>query len=233
MAIDRALIIRRPTHDLSKRYAAMCAESCDQHGLPWEYIDGVENLSCVEAFAEVGTKPVNGYTNTPGDCCCHASHILAWKRIVEIGKPCLILEHDAIVLGDVRTVDLPDMAVVTFGHRVRSRDQYRPPSQAETIVRIPRSVGVHACGLTPKTAQWLYEDAMQNGIGVGVDRWLMMKTMSGLPLYVCEPPQVVCWVRASTSHYARTKQYENGGIPKVVNYPESFTPGWKKGLQYD
>jgi len=233
MTIDRALIIRRPTHDLSKKYAEMCAQSCEDHDLPYEFIDGVENLPCAEAFAEVGTRPVNGYHNTSGDCCCHASHIKAWKRITEIDAPCLILEHDAIVLGDVRGVEIPDMAVVTFGHRVRARNQYSPPSPAKSLVRIPRSVGVHACGLSPKTAAWLHDDAMKNGIGVGVDRWLMMKTMSGLPLYVCEPPQVVCWVRASTSHYERTKQYENGGVPKVVNYPESLTDGWNKGLHHD
>jgi GR25 family glycosyltransferase involved in LPS biosynthesis len=229
MKIDRALIIRRLQHEISMEYAAGCAKSCEAHGLEYEFIDAVENLSCEDSFKAVGTYTANKYTNSSGNCGCHASHIKAWKRIVEIGKPCIILEHDAIVKGDVTNIDIPDMAVVTFGHRVRDPREYDPPSEAQTLIEIQRSVGVHACGLSPKTAKWLYDDAMNNGISIGVDRLLMMKRASGLPLYVCEPPQVVCWVRASTTNYEKTSKYHKITRHSVTNYEESFTPGWIKG----
>lgn len=229
--IDRALIIRRLENDLSKQYAETCIQSCEQHNLPYELIDAVEHVDCHTAFQQVGAFCVPHYKNTQGNCCCHASHIRSWKRIIEIDKPCIILEHDAIVKGDVTKIDIPDMAVTTFGHRVSKIDDYTPVGPAKRLVQIDKSVGVHACGLTPKTAQWLWDQARDVGISVGVDRYLMMKRASGLPLYVCEPEQVVCWVRTSTSNMQKTIKYKNGGRPCVTNYPCSFSKYWKRGFR--
>lgn len=230
--IDRALIIRRLGNDLSKKYAQGCAESCEQYNLPYEFIDAVEFLPCEEAFASVGAKKAPNYDNTMGNCCCHASHIKCWKRIIELDKPCLILEHDAIVKGYVHNIDIPDMAVTTFGHRVRDIDEYTPISRAKEFIEIPRAVGVHACGLTPKTAKWLWEHARDKGVNVGVDRWLMMARASGLPLYVCHPEQVVCWARTSTSKIQNTnEQLKDSRKSSVVNYRDAFSPSWEKGFR--
>lgn len=234
MKIDRALIIRREQVQLSKDYAQVCIDSCIEHNLPYEIIEAVEFLSCDEAFASVGVKKSPAYSNTQGNCCCHSSHIKAWRRIVELDKPCIILEHDAVVKGNVKDIDIIDMAVNTFGHRVSSKDEYTPIDEARKMVQIPRSVGVHACALTPATAKWLIEHAEKNGIGIGIDRWLMMLRKSGLPLYVCEPPQVVCWVRTSTSNFRKKdaeieKPERHKG--QITNYPESLTDAWKQGLK--
>lgn len=231
MKIDRALIIRRLENEISMEYAEGCAESCKQHKLPFEFIDAVENVSCEEAFKSVGAFKKPNYTNTQGNCCCHSSHIKCWKRIIELNVPCIILEHDSIVKGDVRSIDIPDMAVVTFGHRVAKIDQYEPVGPIVDLREIPKAVGVHACGLTPKTAKWLWEDARDNGISVGVDRWLMMQRKSGLPLYVSNPEQVVCWTRVSTSNMQRTLKFKNNNRSSVTNYPVSFSPNWRKGLK--
>jgi len=169
--IDRALIIRRQGVELSKQYAADCAKSCEKHNLPYEFIDAVEFLECEKAFESVGAKTSPTYKNTMGNCCCHASHIKCWKRIVEIDKPCIILEHDAIVKGDVRNIEIPDM-----------------------------------------------------------DKWLMMRRASKLPLYVCHPEQVVCWSRTSTSNFKEGEQGKDGKKSSVTNYKEAFSPSWRKGL---
>lgn len=231
MKIDRALIIRRLKVPISMEYAEMCAKSCEKHDLPYEFIEAVEFLECGDAFKSVGAFKKPSYSNTMGNCCCHASHIKSWKRIVEVDKPCIILEHDAVVKGDVRSIDIPDMATVTFGHRVANLDDYTPPGKLEKLVSIPKSVGVHACALTPKTANWLWEDARTNGVAVGVDRWLMMQRASKLPLYVAEPPQVVCWARVSTSNLDRTLEFNKTPRSQVTNYRESLTPGWYGGLK--
>lgn len=223
--IDRALIIRRLSNSISIAYAETCVESCKKHGLDYELIDAVENISCPEAFKSVGVQIGPKYTNTQGNCCCHSSHIKCWKRIVELNKPCVILEHDAIVCGDVTKIELPDMAVVTFGHRVLKVNDYTPIKPIETLKRIPRAIGVHACGLTPVTAKWLWEDAKTNGIHIGIDRYLMMQTKSGLPLYVSEPEQIVCWARLSTSNPNKNARIN------VTNYQESFSKYWVEGLR--
>lgn len=186
-----------------------------------------------EAFAAVGVHVETKYKNTMGNICCHASHIKCWKRIVEIDKPCIILEHDALIVGDVQSIKIPDNVVVTFGHRVPARDSYAPLTPPKELIKIKRAIGVHACGLTPVTAKWLFENARDNGISVGVDRWLMMIGSSGLPLYVCEPPQAVCWVRTSTSNFKKSDINNIGTKERttVNNYKEALTPGWQEGLR--
>lgn len=234
MNIDRALIIRRQQVELSKKYAEQTAESCIQVGLPYEFIDAVEFLDCEKAFESVGAKKAIGYKNTQGNCCCHSSHIKCWRRIVELDKACIILEHDAIVLGDVTTIDIPDMSVVTFGHRVPRRNSYHPVGPIERLKSIEKAIGVHACGLTPTTAQWLVTKA-EEGVSVGVDKWLMMERKSGLPLFVCEPEQVVCWDRVSTSNYRSGQGDDVDPLqsPKQnsQNYSDAFSDRWKDGLR--
>ena len=230
MKIDRALIIRRLENEISMEYAKGCVESCEKHGLPYEFIDAVENVPCDEAFRSVGAKKNPRYSNTQGNCCCHSSHIKCWKRIIELDKACIVLEHDAIVKGNVRNIDIPDMAVVTFGHRVVNETDYNPVGPIERLKEIPRAIGVHAAGLTPKTAAWLWQDARDNGISVGVDKWLMMQRKSGLPLYVSEPEQVVCWARVSTSNIQRTVQFKTQPRAQVQNYREAFSNKWREGF---
>lgn len=234
MKIDRALIIRRLQVPISIKYAEMCADSCEENNLPYEFIDAVEFLSCDDAFKSVGTFRQEKYKNKDGHCNVHASHIKCWKRIIELGKACIILEHDSIVKGDVRKLDLEDKCIYTFGHRVENKNLYTPPSPASKFVEIKRSFGVHACGITPLTAQLLWENARDEGIFTGVDNLLMIKKQSGFPLFVCEPPQVVCWTRVSTIDISYSNKDSNFSTPRFAsnktNFKETFTEGWNKGL---
>ena len=52
----------------------------------------------------------------------------------------------------------------------------------------------------------------------------MIHKSSGLPLFVCEPPQVVCWTRVSTIEIEKGNFKSN-----TTNFNESFTDGWLKG----
>lgn len=232
MKIDRAIIIRREGVALSEEYAKTCAVSCETHGLPWEYMDAVQFMPASEAYKSVGTFMNPPWSHQEGNGCCHASHIKCWKRIIEIGKPCLILEHDAYVVGRCTDIDIPDddIMVITFGHRVKGKDDYKPIAPAAKFVKIARAVGVHACALNVKTATWLWEDARDNGVRVGVDRWLMMGPVSGLPLYVCDPPQVVCWNRQTTMGITSNGPQRHG-VRGAFNYKEALTDAWYQGFQ--
>lgn len=230
MKIEKALIIRRLKVQSSMEYAQYCADSCDKFNIPYEFIDGIEFMSSEDAFKAVGTFLRPGYTGMVGHNNCHASHIKAWRRLVEIGKPCLILEHDAVVKGDVRNIDIPDMTVVTFGHRVGQVEMYTPTSPIKKLVEIPRAMGVHACGLSPITAQWILDYIDKEGVAHNIDSWLMIEKQSGLPLYVVEPPQVVCWPRVSTREWQdESKRRQEMG--STWTWAESSTPGWLAGFR--
>ncbi len=211
-------------------YAQVCAESCEKYGIPYEFIDGIEFMSSEDAFKAVGVLKRPEYKSMTGHDNCHASHIKCWRRIIELQKPCLILEHDAIVKGEVRNIDIPDMAVVTFGHRVGLPEMYEPIGPISKLVEIPRAMGVHACGLSPVTAQWLIDDIEKNGVGNNVDCWLIMERQSGLPLYVTEPPQVICWPRVSTREWQdESKRRQEMGA--TWTFADASTPGWLAGFR--
>ena len=232
MKIDRAIIIRRLQVPISIEYADMCARSCDDQNLKYEYMEAIEFLQPREAFKAVGAKKQKTYINRMGNCCAHASHIKCWKRIIEIGKPCIILEHDAIVKGNVKDIHIPNMSVVTFGHRVKNIDDYNPPAPASDLVRIKRSIGCHAYAITPQSAEWLWNDTLRTGIEKGLDQYLMMMVPTALPLYVCEPPQAVCLERISTSKFSNSNDINADDRQHPIKiFSQSITNGWKKGLK--
>jgi GR25 family glycosyltransferase involved in LPS biosynthesis len=232
MKVDRALIIRGKDVPLSVEYAQICAESCEQFGVPYEFIDAVYESSGQVAYDSVGAKIKKNWGFNNGNAGCHASMIKCWDRIIEIDKPCIILEHDAILVGDVRTVDIPDDASVTFGFRVSNRDDYQPIAPADKLTKVRRSVGCHAYAITPKTAKWLIHNARVDGLTCGVDRWLMMGPVSGLPVYVADPPQAVCWIRKSTMGHKSNKNNRRQGVWAPHNDSQCKNlPSWQKGMQ--
>lgn len=235
--IQKALIIRLSEEDISMEYSQMCAETCERYGIDYEFVEGIYSKNYVpdgqhkkrivdsfeQPFKDVGSFIRGNYRNTIGNICCHATAIKCWKRIIDLDIPCIILEHDSLIVGSgIKNLELQDMAIVTFGHRVKNHDDYSPIHENCSLVKVSKSIGGHAYGMTPKTAKFLYEDAVNNGIYVGSDRLLFMERKSGLPLYVCDPPQAVCWVRESTNIENRRD---------LVNYEEALTDSWYEGLK--
>lgn len=233
MKVDRALIIRRLKVKESMQYAEMCAESCEKHNVPYEYIDGIEFMTSEEGFKAVGVwlHPNNVAKKvSQGNNNCHASHIKCWRRIVELNKACVILEHDCIVKGDVCNIDIIDNAINVFGHRINDPDKYNPISPIVEMVKIPQSVGGHAYALTPATAQWFITDAETNGVNINVDE--LINYRCGLPLYVTDPTQVVCWPRMSTREWIdENKPWATPG--PTTTFGSSYTNRYKQGLRYD
>lgn len=233
--IYKAIILVRKGLQLSQEYANYTIKSCEKYNLPYEILDAVEFLPCDQAYESVGTFIRTGYNaDRPGICCNHASHIKFWKRVVEINKPCVILEHDTLVLGDVTKINIPDMAVVSMGNRVKLQDEYKPVSEATGIVPISKACGIHSYAITPKTAEHLVNET-KKGVLTDADLYLMLHTKkeltSQLPLYMCEPPQVVAWARTSTIKMQKDEKKET--YSDIFNYLESCTPGWYDGLQIE
>ena len=241
--IKKALIIRRDGVEISKEYAQVTAESCEKHGLEYEFLKAVEFLSSKDAIESVGMK-YKYQAKHSSQACCTASHIQAFRRVIEINEPCLILEHDALVLGNVKDVEIPDNAVVTFGFRVGKPNEYLPSEPATKVTKIENSTGTHAYAITPTTAKTLLNKMKIEGVTCDIDKFLMIgesyrlnaKTppLSGLPLYVCDPPQAVCWVRESTMTYKTNGQTKEGrvGIETVRNKSHNMElESWKRGLQ--
>lgn len=235
MKVDRALIIRRLRVPESMEYAQMCADGCEKHSVPYEFIDAIEFMTSEDAMKAVGVSlspkqflQARGRGVSAGNNNCHASHIKCWRRIIELDKACLILEHDVVVKGNVCNVDIVENAINIFGHRINHPDNYEPIGPIERMVSITQSIGGHAYALTPRTAKWFIDDAEKNGVDINVDEWINSKC--GKPLYVTEPPQVVCWPRTSTREWIDPEK-KHMFMGHTTTFGASWTPGYHAGFK--
>lgn len=231
MNIQKALIIRRLSVPSSMEYAEYCANSCTENGIEYEYIDGIENLPRDEAYAAVGVSADESLRNSPGHDCCTASHIKAWRRVLELNTACLILEHDAVMKGSVAGIDVSDASIVILGHRIIHDSLYTPPRAFEELIEVDKAIGTHAYALTPNTASSLISDFEENKVRHNLDHYLMFFKHSGIPLFVAEPPQAVCWPRMASRESTTEREYEFVGTTWTVT--SSLKRGWYEGMGLD
>lgn len=228
--VDRALIIRRPTNQLSQEYSKVTANTLDRCNTPYEFIDAIERLPLKQAAKAVGMKvPASkpeGTNNTifdhpegyeQGNVCCTASHVLAWKRIVELDTPCAILEHDAIVYRNFLNVEIADNMLFFLGVRLRDPNLYTPKSRPNQVLRIGQAVGTHAYAISPVTAKALLAEFEEHGFIWNVDHFLFMSNECRLPIIAMDPYPAACWSRNSS-------MMDHAEVPKQT---EGFLSGFK------
>lgn len=78
-------------NSISHEYAKICADSCNNVGLKWEYFVGYQNQTAKSAFGQLGIKnlPTSSYeyiekpTMPQKAMCCTAGHFAIWKKIAD------------------------------------------------------------------------------------------------------------------------------------------------------
>lgn len=105
LEVESAYIITVRGHPVSVNLSARCAASCDKVGMPYkvfEAIDGTDGTLKVPASLEACS-----YLSWPkkldpnlslSEVACALSHFALWCRCVELDRPIVILEHDAIMV---------------------------------------------------------------------------------------------------------------------------------------
>ena len=211
MIVEKCLIIRRDGSQRSQEYAKVCADSVERCNMESEYLKAVENLGPEDAAASVGMKvdremsemlrnTVTGHREwlEMVNVCCTASHIKAFRRVIEIGKPCAILEHDAFVMRNFRNFEVPDNYLVFLGPRMRDTKTYVPRSRVRRLIQIQQAIGTHAYAITPETAEGMIKHLEDVGMVYGIDHYLFMNNESKVPIVAADPYPVMCWSRQST-----------------------------------
>lgn len=98
-----AFIIRVQGNETSETLAQRCAASCDQVGQLYEYWDAYDGIAGeIKPPSHHNTvmdllKVTNHYL-TRGEVACALSHISLWVKCIQLDRPIVILEHDAIML---------------------------------------------------------------------------------------------------------------------------------------
>jgi glycosyl transferase family 25 len=149
---------------------------------------------------------------------CYASHLLLWKKCVELGKPIVVLEDDFQVTPDFSAaLKCAEKCVDEYGFiRLESMRQqwllnpYTQPVLVKNVdgfkLYFQTTVSILATGyaLSPKYAQRLIEVSQK--FTVPVDHFFRRIWIHKLPLFVLEPPAIGLSDLAEKSSIVRPKK---------------------------
>jgi hypothetical protein len=155
-----------------------------------------------------------------------ASHFKIWKMIIDSGEPGIVLEHKAIVKGPVSDIEIKDYEIVHYGPRIQNIDDYEyPESMNQTKIPVESWEGVHAYGLTPRTAQHLFKCLDEKGYLDSTDPMLAFRNIYDLNLFTIDPPPIVVANGGRQSTYTPSKVSAFWNAYHTKNYLANVKPG--------
>jgi hypothetical protein len=185
------LYIKEPN---SLKYAKECADSCNEHGVKFELVEGYYGVSYSELM-QTYKYPIQ-YFDDPfshkgrlGNAIC--GHMKIYNKIVEYGKPAALLEHDNIVKRDFSELQIPeDNSIYYISMKVYDKNHYTPPNDDFTFIKLPTNFiidNANAEILSPTAAKFLidYYNNMKD-----YEDWYKMYN-SGLTPFIIDPVPVI------------------------------------------
>lgn len=203
MKPQKAYIIRI-SDPLSIQYSEDAAASCEKIGLPYEFVNGVENKTAYAAWSQCGlsVKTMGIYKSHKIDkaACASVSHALVWNMIVERKETAIILEHDSIMLHPI-DADIPDDMIIALGYKLPDPNKYDhvKAGKPTSLVRLRGHEGAHAYALTWGTAAKLLRELRDVGVSLPIDNTFFLEMRkTAVPLYIADPTPAIGWIREST-----------------------------------
>ena len=105
LEVESAYIITVRGNPTSESLSARCAASCDKVGMPYKVFEAIDGTSGVlkvppslESCSYLSWPKQIISTLTVTEVACALSHFALWCRCVELDRPIVILEHDAIMV---------------------------------------------------------------------------------------------------------------------------------------
>lgn len=193
--------ILKTNSELSTKYARFSADSCDQTGTPWEYVNWFNGLG-EESWNHTGVPIPKTVPNNKNAQCCYSGHIYIWKRILDSGQAGIILEHDGLLLHKVN-FDIPDGVLVVLGYKLLDPTKYDhvsagPPKEIVDVKQEGHE-GSHAYAITPHTAAILLREIQENGCKLPIDNaYFLRSRKTAVPIKILSPTPAIGWVREST-----------------------------------
>jgi hypothetical protein len=185
--VESAYIITLMGNSTSEELANRCAESCNSVGMPhqfWRAFDGtnagdiivppqLENQSWLKLIK------FTSYKMTLSEIACAMSHISLWIKCIELDRPIVILEHDAILVQPYRKHFFRN-SVCWLGNRNGLAQIQEgavplksPPMPGET----PTTIHIDTCqayAVDPLSANMLLTSILDRGLYAPVD--IMIKS---------------------------------------------------------
>jgi GR25 family glycosyltransferase involved in LPS biosynthesis len=181
--IESAYIITIKNHPTSERLAKRCYDSCVSVNMPvkyWEAFDGtIENK--IKFPSHIKKSDIEYYCNfknilnmTVSELACFYSHLSLWKHCVNINKPIVIFEHDAIMMEKI-TYNHHEDSIIFLGHYKELSPWCKVllmqiDTREEIYTKNFMLNGAHAYSIHPKIAAKMIDNLK---FAVGTDRYII------------------------------------------------------------
>lgn len=108
--VEKAYIITIKDNNISETLSSRCAATCESVGMKyekWEAFDGTNSkeIRVPEHLVNQSWLKLLKFTSykmTVSEIACALSHISLWIHCIELDKPIVILEHDAMLINNYR-----------------------------------------------------------------------------------------------------------------------------------
>jgi hypothetical protein len=178
-SIESAYIIRIKGHQYSEKKASECLMSCQRLGqnvVLWDAFDGTDNTNIVipdhsKNASYLSWLKIFDHHLSISEIACVFSHFSLWVRCLELDRPIVILEHDAILLKNVSSFPCYN-SILYLGSLEQKRG-----SMATSIIPPHGTVNhnyhficrAHAYAIDPPMAKNLVAHIIQRGIAESLD----------------------------------------------------------------
>jgi glycosyl transferase family 25 len=177
LEVESTYIITLKDHAQSEAMAQRCIESCINVGQSAQVYDAFNGTSGRIIIPDHSKdkdylkllKMVN-FTLTPPEVCCLLSHYSLWCKCVEIDRPIVVLEHDAVMLRKY-THHNAFNNIVYLGAAQQVQDNYwNPiPIHAQLCPDYRYIYKTHAYAIDPMIARNLASHLIKYGITTPAD----------------------------------------------------------------
>lgn len=172
--IDSAYIIRLSNNPISIELSDRCMQSClrvDQEAKFWEGFDGTRGTEIVTPDHLLNKDyfnwvKVHDDKITTSQIACVLSHFSLWCYCLTIDKPIIILEHDAIMLKQMKIFEFYNMIQYLGSvEQMNGAPQFIIPPHGTAYNQKLRFISrAHAYAIDPPVAKNMVTRFIQNGI---------------------------------------------------------------------
>lgn len=177
VAVENAYIITIKNNPVSEILSQRAVASCESVGMPytvWPAFDGTgEDILVPEQFKDQSwLKWIKLYDTyvSKSEASCYLSHFSLWVRCLEIDKPIVILEHDAVMVHPYRNhFGFNQIVYLGSNEQANGWDVTPIPPLGQKNPHYKFMLRTHAYAVDPHSAKNLVAHTIKYGINETLD----------------------------------------------------------------
>lgn len=177
MAVENAYIITIKDNPVSEMLSKRCQQSCDEVGMPytvWQAFDGTSGTIQVPDNLKDASwlKWFKLYETflSPTEVSCYLSHLSLWVHCMEIDKPIVIFEHDAVMVKPYRNhFGFNQIVYLGCNEQANGWNVTPIPPLGQRNPHYKFMLRAHAYAVDPHSAKNLVAHTLKHGINESLD----------------------------------------------------------------